>query len=403
MTRPFFRMRNRISNQGVTLIELLISMVISLIVIIALSGVYITAKQSIKFQDTTGRMQEDAAYALEVISRDVRMAGYAGCRGVEANVDPVSGVTTYFPGSMVLSSVTNDKASLNPLASLSSLSSDASVTVQPLTPHNFLRGFDTLDTGLLPASVTTDTRSHALYFSHVAVNSVVLNTTMTNSTDTLAIGTDTYSWGTTARFYVISDCYKSHIFLGQVSGSTPSLVLTHDMTAGNFSDAFTPTAVYSPGAMIAPLEWRYYYIAARSGAGTGAPMSLYRKRHNGLVALGAEEIIANVEGLRIHYGENTAFRLPLPTPPEAPVPTYNADVWRTSAANVTDWSRVVAIRVGLMMTNPEGDGSFEADAVPSAPTLLGQSYTLPTGASPTRVRKEFSTTIVLRNRVPTRY
>ncbi len=383
----------RIHRQGVTLIELLISMVISVIVLLALSGVYISAKQSLKFQDTTGRMQEDAAYALEVMTRDVRMAGYAGCRGID--VLTVAGVPIYYPASMVDSMITNLKTASNPLASLSSLSADMSVTVQPLAPHNFLRGFDTLDIGLLPAAVTTDANSHALFFSNVSANSVATTSNTVASIDSLPIGADTYSWGSTARYYVVSDCYKSHTFLGQVGTIAGVSVISHDLVAGNTAASFSGNATYTAGATVAPLEWRYYFIAERTSAASSTPKSLYRKRFDGVSSLASEEVIANVEGLRFHYAENTGNDA-------NGFPTYTADIWRTSAATVTDWSRVVAIRIGLMMIAPEDAADVESATTPTF-SLLGSSYSVPTGASANRIRKEFSTTVVLRNRVPVRY
>ncbi|MDP3286372.1 MAG: PilW family protein, partial [Desulfobacterales bacterium] len=80
--------------------------------------------------------------------------------------------------------------------------------------------------------------------------------------------------------------------------------------------------------------------------------------------------------------------------------TLVADEWRNSAATVTDWGRIVAVRVGLMMVSAEDHTS--PDVALTTPTLLGQTYILPTGASINRLRKEFSTTVVLRNSVAAR-
>ena len=83
-----------------------------------------------------------------------------------------------------------------------------------------------------------------------------------------------------------------------------------------------------------------------------------------------------------------------------PAPSMQADVWRTTAASVTDWSHVVGVRIGLMMVG--GEANSTADLSTATPPLLGASYSLPSGASANRLRKEFSTTVVLRNRVAAR-
>ena len=72
-------------QSGFTLVELLVSLALGLAVLVGLSSVYVAAKQSFRFQETSGRLQEDAVFALDMISRDLRMAGFAGCRGVDPN------------------------------------------------------------------------------------------------------------------------------------------------------------------------------------------------------------------------------------------------------------------------------------------------------------------------------
>ena len=89
----------------------------------------------------------------------------------------------------------------------------------------------------------------------------------------------------------------------------------------------------------------------------------------------------------VHYGEDTST---------STAPTMQADTLRTTAGAVAAWSRVVAVRVGLMMVTSDATAGIEVTQ--TTPTLLGQSYTVPTGTGNV-IRKEFSTTIVLRNRV----
>ena len=140
-----------------------------------------------------------------------------------------------------------------------------------------------------------------------------------------------------------------------------------------------------------PVEWSFYYVATRAGAETP---SLYKASYNGNKRLGPEELVSNVETIKFHYGENTQNVV------ATGEPTLQADVWRTTAAAVTDWSRVVAVRVGLIMLSGEQNANTDITVV--SPTLLGQVYAPPVGASPNRLRKEFSTTVVLRNRVAPR-
>jgi type IV pilus assembly protein PilW len=71
---------NRIAPQrGVTLIELMVAMAIGLVIIAAVSFVYLSGVQGFRVQDAQSRAQEDARFIVDTMSRDIRMAGYFGC------------------------------------------------------------------------------------------------------------------------------------------------------------------------------------------------------------------------------------------------------------------------------------------------------------------------------------
>ncbi len=87
-------MRKKQNNEsGFSLVELMVAMVISLILIGAAAGIYLTSKKSYNLQEDLGRIQENARFALEFIKYDIRMAGYYGCAD-----DPTS-VTNHVNGS----------------------------------------------------------------------------------------------------------------------------------------------------------------------------------------------------------------------------------------------------------------------------------------------------------------
>jgi type IV pilus assembly protein PilW len=77
--------------QGVTMIELLVSMLLGLLLSAAMVSLYITAKQHYFYAVQTARMQENGRYALRLLSRELEMAGFLG--GVLAPEDvPVASV-----------------------------------------------------------------------------------------------------------------------------------------------------------------------------------------------------------------------------------------------------------------------------------------------------------------------
>lgn len=376
-----------VENQtGLSLIELLVALVLSLAVLIALSYVYVAAKQAFRFQENTGRMQEDGAYALDLISREMRMAGHGGCAGIGRDASVIPNV--YTPGLIWSNTAASIIQGLNPLEAV--LPGDALITVQPFTPFNTLRGFDTgpnamFATGNVPAWSTT---SSSIFFAGASGQSAALSAPMALATSALTLNTNTFGWAGKNLSLIISDCTDSSLFNGAVTavgaGPTAALNVAHGTTDGNGVANFRGSKIYGTSSVVMTAEWNFFYVATRTGATTP---SLFRVRHNGENRLNAEEVISNVEAMKIHYGEANAAT------PEV------VSNWRTTAAAVTDWSRVVAVRVGLMMISSDANNNTDLPA--ATIKLLGASYTIPTGQT-NRSRREFSTTIVLRNRVAPR-
>lgn len=61
---------------GVTLVELLIAMTISLVIVIAASGVYLASGQAFTSVDSSSQMQDSARFATYILRRMVQQAGY---------------------------------------------------------------------------------------------------------------------------------------------------------------------------------------------------------------------------------------------------------------------------------------------------------------------------------------
>jgi len=57
----------------------MIAMALGLAIIAAVGYVYLSGTQGYRVQDAQSRMQEDARFVIDTLSRDIRMAGYFGC------------------------------------------------------------------------------------------------------------------------------------------------------------------------------------------------------------------------------------------------------------------------------------------------------------------------------------
>ncbi|MBA3593847.1 MAG: PilW family protein [Pseudomonadota bacterium] len=75
MKRPPLLIRSR--QRGLSIVEVLVSLVIGLVVVGAVLLSYITSGQTNKLQAAYAQMNEDAQVGLQILSRDLQLAGYA--------------------------------------------------------------------------------------------------------------------------------------------------------------------------------------------------------------------------------------------------------------------------------------------------------------------------------------
>lgn len=77
MIRPFGPLGRQ---SGLSLVELLVAMAISLVLIGGIYQVFFGSTTTYSVNENISRLQENARFALSFLERDVRQAGYRGCR-----------------------------------------------------------------------------------------------------------------------------------------------------------------------------------------------------------------------------------------------------------------------------------------------------------------------------------
>lgn len=88
---------------GLTLLEILISITLGLLLLFGIGTIFVGSNQTYRVQEENARIQEAGRYALEVIGRNIRQAGYADIpiNPVAAKVTfqgtPINGVDTVCP------------------------------------------------------------------------------------------------------------------------------------------------------------------------------------------------------------------------------------------------------------------------------------------------------------------
>jgi type IV pilus assembly protein PilW len=391
----------RVKQRGFTLVELMVAMTISLFLLAAIGLVYMSSKTGFAYANNTVRLGEDAAFALDALSRDIRMAGYAGCLG--------SSRTPVVPGTY---DITTD-VMIPKVSNVTGLSLNGDALPNPFSNSVFnareaLVGYDSAAAAAAVASAVgltsflANTTSYTvnastktapvLFVAGGSAQGLQLNATVAAGQKIAALGNDTYKWSNSDNgadiMMMIADCKSSEMF------RIANISTTSDITsATNFLND------HSADAIVTPLITSTFFLATRSNAPAGTPPSLYRRYFNGKTSMGlTQEIVANVEAISYKYGENTSnIAAGLPN---AGQPTYQADVYRDKASDVLDWSRVVSLRIGLIVVTEDANQTSSAN--PTVQWLgdnTGSTTYTPPNTTDRRLRRAYSTTVSIRNRI----
>lgn len=132
----------RLRQGGISLIELMIGMTLGLIVLGAVLYVFSANQASYRHQGDLSRIQESGRYALEILTRDIRMAGYAGCGNI-AYLAPVTNIVATPPDFRNSTAVFGAAATINVRGAVGAMSTLAGMTSTVLTlnaAHDFVVG-----------------------------------------------------------------------------------------------------------------------------------------------------------------------------------------------------------------------------------------------------------------------
>ena len=349
------------SARGLTLIELMIALTMGTIIVAAIGSVFLASRQSFRTQEVVSRMQENARYAFELMDRDIRMVGFSGyvaCTASECN--------------------------------------DVTNTVSPAKWWNQklltlpLMGYE----NALPADMTAGDRLRGDSFSAIRadkatefnVSSHTPPTITTSINHSFSAGDTLVISGTTNTAVFQASAVTANTITHGEAGISPSNCTSElgaiplPVNCSNAGSAVT----FAANSSVFLLSGNTYYIRNNSG---GEP-ALYRERLQKQTSGGtptattvAEELITGVEDMQITYGIDTSVT------PDTDVDSY------VTANNVTNWARVLGVRISLLMVSRQDEQGI---------TSQFQTYTYngtTSTAADYRIRKVFTTTIAIRNRL----
>ena len=341
-------------QRGLTLVELMIAMTIGLLLLGGITSIMISSRQTYRVNEALSRMQDNSRYAFQVLSRDIRMAGYFGCVG--SDVDPLnvlSGPTDF---------LWNFKQSIYGYEATSAtawnLTLDSSIT-SPLGGRDII----------VVRGASGDGTSAAIkVLTHTGGGPPGEPPGSANMKVSLASGL--------AKDDVVmaSDCLATAVFqISEINTAGGFDNVVHNTGAGVPGNTTKDLGKDFTGAELLKITTRSYYIRTNDA---GRP-ALYRK----VGTADAEEIVEGIENMQIQYGEDTNGDI-------------TADVYRGADA-VANWSKVVSVRVNLLMQ------TIDDNIAGAKQPYTYNGVAVAVAAVPDRrLRQVYSTVITLRNRAP---
>lgn len=330
----------RISGQtGLTLVEVMVAMVIGLILLGGVIQIFVTNRVVAKAQSASARVQENGRTALDMLTDEIRMAGFQGCTALD-NITPNSIVSP--AGSVVFSA---DNA-------ISGHEYSGGTWVPALTnaPTNVVDGTDLVE---------LRTASCAAF----------LTSNMSTDNANIQIGSNSTCNFQAGDILIISDCTSADVFKATNVSNGGSVTTIAHTNSSNTTNRLTKP--YGADATVSKFEVVKFYIRDND---YGVP-ALYEA--SGVDGSDVVELVEGVEDMQVLYGEDTSNNGAI-------------DVYR-EAGNVNDWADVVGLKLTLLLQSPED----EVTSAKQTYTYNGGSVT----ATDNKLRQEMGSTILMRNRI----
>lgn len=350
---------------GVSLIELMIALVIGLILTSGAIQIFISSKATFRMETALSRLQETGRFIVDVMAKEIRMAGYNGCssRGV----------------------ITPNVIANNP---------------PPLdaTPENAVTGFDgaglnTWDP-VLPASLEitglpiSNTDIITVNRAYECGASVSGNYLPTNAN--VQVNNPNGCGFAQNQAVLITDCIGADIYqISNSPGGAGNLQTTAHASGANTTNNVSKN--YGPESQVFRYLSNTFYIADSDNSGEpalwlstwfpGYINSPPNPNYDAATGFLKSELADGVEDMQILYGVNTGG-----------TDDY-ADTY-VRADQVTDWLEVKSVRINLLLRSDD-----RITDEPRSITFNGNPVNSGAGAD-NRLRMVYSATITLRNRLP---
>lgn len=357
-------------QRGLTLVELMVSIAIGLVVIGAVSYVYLGAKGSYRGNESVARIQEAGRFALDSMTRDIRRAGALGCGSFLSITNQKVVPSVFIPTGAVgdPTQVAVD-ASNNPIP-IYGFGPSAYTSPPPyaapsawVQPANWARA---------------PTVAAPQYYGGDILQLQIANGLPERMSAGVGAGTVTIADNTlpnssaanfnTGDYALLADCSSAVVF--QVTGTTamgsPPVQLSYSTSSGN------PPSTISVNSF--PTVQHYDQVTYYVGKMANGLPALYRYSMTDAQGAGAvQEVVDNVEDLDVQYNVGAG------------------NFKRAYQMASGDWANVISIEVSVIAT---GDQQGVATTTQTL-TFHGVNWAAPDR----RLRQVYAATSSLRDRL----
>jgi len=423
-TRNF---KHKRGQNGLSLIELMIAMVIGLILLLGLVQVMSASRNAYQLSTGVARTQENARFAVDYIQRDLRMAGHMGCVNDQAHMAPErpsasdatrQGLNLWFL-TPAQRTARNFQAASFPLRFDMGVQGFEATGTAPggtraLTAGTPVVGNVNQWSPALPNDINTlqpIAGSDILvvrYLSRDGVPATLAAASATSYTITPESYGSTVSTTDSSGLFGLADCQQASVFAAN-GGVNAAGVVSASVTGLNGSGLIGDEWSFEGNTHNKPVLYRAEAVVYYVGVGEGTnvdntkPPSLFRARAivgaGGNVSFVKEELVEGVESLQLLYGMDE--HLPNDLPRGNVERTRVASAVNTAPTNnpnntqSDEWRRIGSVQVGLLMRSSDRSGAEQAATVPN---VLGLNLTRP-ATNDGHYRSAYETTVVLRNRL----
>ncbi len=343
------------NQRGMTLVEVMVGMVISLILLNGVIQIFISTKQTHRFNEEVSRIQESGRIAMEILTRDMRMAGFQGCAdlsSIPANIIAVNPPTTAF----------NSEALHGWEISVAGIATPAT----PVIPA-------------LGANVVPNSDVFAI--KNASDQGIQLTGNMNSVDANIQVLSNTANFQASDVLF-ISDCQTVDVFRATTAANSAGIqTIVHSAPQNTANFLSKP---YGTDARVYAFVSNTYFVGNTTRTNNrGNPIfALYRRDINGAIS----EIVEGVENIQILYGERAD----------------NGNMRYVAANNGTlDPTKIISVRFALLMHSVNAvNNTDDTTTYNVAGTNIGPvgGGTTVTHNADRRLRRVFVSTVKLRNR-----